>query len=89
MVRTEQFKYIVYEHGRGREQLFDMYEDPGEMVDLSTTARYNDILERHRDLLLEWCIETGDIFAEHWERPGVPMIPGRDYSELPVLNDEQ
>lgn len=82
MVRTDRFKYIVYDAGRPNEQLFDLETDPGEMVNLASRARYEDTLERHRDLLLEWCEHTGDAFGSRHTHPGVPMIPGRDFEEL-------
>jgi arylsulfatase A-like enzyme len=80
-VRTDRYKYIVYRRGRGREQLFDLRTDRGEMVDLSVDADYADVLAEHRDLLLEWCVDTGDIFAERYPE-GAPLIPGRDLEEL-------
>jgi arylsulfatase A-like enzyme len=82
MVRTDRYKYIVYERGRNREQLFDMAEDRGELVDLSVNADYDDALDEHRELLLEWCIETDDAFGGFNDYPGVPRIPGYEYLEL-------
>ncbi|MDA1143059.1 MAG: sulfatase-like hydrolase/transferase [Planctomycetota bacterium] len=61
-VRTERFKYSVYSMGRYREQLIDMENDPGEMVNLAVESRYRGILQDHRDRLSRWCGETGDSF---------------------------
>jgi len=80
-VRTDRYKYILYRRGRDREQLFDMQADRGEMVDLSSDADHADVLEAHRDRLLEWCAQTGDIFAERYPE-GAPLIPGRELSEM-------
>jgi arylsulfatase A-like enzyme len=81
MVRTDQYKYIVYHRGRNREQLFDMECDRGEMVDLSVDAEYEDVLTDHRERLIQWATETGDIFAERYPS-NAPLIPGYDAQEL-------
>jgi len=82
MVRTERYKYVVYEYGDEREQLFDLEDDPGEMVDLSVNADYDDVLTEHREHLLEWCTETGDVFGDPHDYPGVARIPGYEYLDL-------
>jgi len=83
MVRTPQYKYVVYQRGRDREQLFDLEADPGEMVDLSVDADHADVLDEHRELLLEWCLETGDTFATHYAHgEEIPTIPGYEYDEV-------
>lgn len=82
MVRTDRYKYVVYDEGRPNEQLFDLEADPGEMVNLATRTRYRSVLEDHRDHLLEWCTREGDDFGASHYYPGVPMIPGRSFEEL-------
>jgi arylsulfatase A-like enzyme len=82
MVRTDGFKYAVYGRGRHREQLFDMRSDPGEMVNLAVDARHEDVLDAHRERLLDWCAETGDLYMEHYGRPGLPSIPGYEYETV-------
>lgn len=62
MVRTRRFKYTVYNHGEIREQLSDMERDPGEMVNIAGDPDHQDILQEHREMLLEWCSQTGDEF---------------------------
>jgi arylsulfatase A-like enzyme len=61
-IRTDRYKYSVYPMGRYREQLVDLEADPGEMVNLAVSARSRDILDDHRQRLLEWCTETDDPF---------------------------
>lgn len=51
MVRTERYKYAVFQHGDHRESLVDLESDPGEMVDLSRDPAYRDILLEHRERL--------------------------------------
>lgn len=62
MVRTQRYKYMVYSWGQYREQLIDMKEDPGEMVNLAVNNKYQVILQEHRERLARWCKETGDHF---------------------------
>ncbi len=83
MVRTEQYKYVVYGWGAYREQLFDMENDPGEMVNLAVCSRYEGVLQHHRDLLRAWCERTDDTFnGHHYSHPGVPFrIPGDEYPQ--------
>ncbi|MBD3352261.1 MAG: sulfatase-like hydrolase/transferase [Candidatus Lokiarchaeota archaeon] len=62
MIRTEQFKYMVYSKGKIREQLIDIDKDPGEMNNLATDPNYKEVLNRHRELLEKWCKKTEDDF---------------------------
>jgi len=59
-VRDERYKYIIYSEGEGREQLFDLQYDPGEMYDLSELKGYREIKERMRQQLKQWQVETND-----------------------------
>jgi len=80
MVRTARHKYIAYETGLHREQLFDLEADPGETVNLAPSSRYRDVLQEHRDRLRAWCGEVGDDFGYHYTHPRVPfMVPGDEY----------
>ena len=63
MVRTERFKYTVYDCGEHRETLVDLARDPGEMDNLATRAEYREELNRHRRLLLKWCRQQNDSIA--------------------------
>ncbi|MBJ2183048.1 MAG: sulfatase-like hydrolase/transferase [Muribaculaceae bacterium] len=58
MVRTADFKYVLYDTGKNREQLYDMRNDRGEMRNLAIEARYRDELLRHRELLRQWMTEN-------------------------------
>jgi len=84
MVRTPRYKYTVYEEGRPREQLFDMQEDRGEMVNLAVDDAHEEVLNRHRELLLEWCVETNDRFMSHYAHGinHLPTVPGFEYEEI-------
>lgn len=54
MVRTSGYKYVLYDKGRYREQLFDMQKDRGEMRNLAVEAKYSEELKKHRQILAEW-----------------------------------
>lgn len=54
MLRTSQYKYVLYDTGKNREQLYDMETDRGEMRNLAIEKKYADILRQHRELLAEW-----------------------------------
>lgn len=54
MVRTPRYKYVLYDTGRYREQLFDMENDRGEQRNLAVEERYAEVLARHRRMLCEW-----------------------------------
>ena len=81
MVRTKRHKYAVYSWGEHREQLVDLEEDPGEMVNLAVGPEHADLLADHRRRLWEWCQQTGDLFDEHSSHRGRPSVPGYEYEE--------
>ena len=60
MVRTQRYKYMCYDWGQYREQLFAMDEDPGEMANLAVNTAHTDALNDHRRRLAAWCKETND-----------------------------
>ncbi len=63
MLRTDRFKYCIYDSGRHREQLIDLKNDPGEMKNLAELETYKDVLNKHRQLLQGWVERTGDKIA--------------------------
>lgn len=62
MVRSDHFKYTAFDSGEIREQLTDLREDPGEMINLVDSPDHQKILERHRKYLEDWCAKTHDNF---------------------------
>ena len=54
MVRSKGWKYIHYEGFRP--QLFDLKEDPEELVDRGADPRLSRVRAEHRDLLFEWSL---------------------------------
>jgi len=62
MLRTNKYKYVIYNKGELREQLFDMDLDPGETNNLAIDNDFSDVLNRHRLQLTNWAEETSDNF---------------------------
>ena len=60
MVRTENFKYAIYDLGSHRESLVDMKNDPHEMRNLARNSVYKAELNKHRTLLRKYAEDTGD-----------------------------
>lgn len=53
-IRTDHYKYVLYDKGRHREQLFNMQTDRGEMRNLAVESTYKKELQKHRDILRQW-----------------------------------
>jgi arylsulfatase A-like enzyme len=66
MLRTDRFKYCIFDSGENREQLTDLKNDPGEMKNLATNEDYKDDLRTHRRLLRRWIERTGDKIAAEY-----------------------
>jgi arylsulfatase A-like enzyme len=54
MVASKNFKYILFDNGANREQLFDLANDPGELHPVTYKQEYREQLLAHRNMLLEW-----------------------------------
>ena len=65
-LRTDRYKYVLYDSGEGREQLIDVKNDPGEMNNLAGRADYENVLNKHRKLLRRWVERTGDRIAAEY-----------------------
>jgi arylsulfatase A-like enzyme len=62
-VITKDFKYIVYNKGEIKEQLFDLSKDPGEINNLAVNVTYKKKLISMRNYLKKWCEKNGDKFT--------------------------
>ena len=69
MLRTQRFKYCVYNVGENRESLADLSSDPGEMRNLTLLPEYDAELSRHRSYLTEWIDQSGDDAARSFAVP--------------------
>ena len=56
------FKYIYYAYD-GREQLFDLRKDPGELNDLAEESSHKSILQKWRQRMIEHLSERGEQFV--------------------------
>ncbi len=84
MVRSPRYKYTHYLEGEG-EELYDLYNDPGETVNLARNEAYKEILAEHRLMLDDYIQRTEDDYRTlkvkadpKWRRhtPGYPHHEG-------------
>lgn len=61
-VITKNWKYIVYDQGKIRAQLFDLSKDPGEMNNLVVQHAYQKQLQTMAQYLQQWCSVHYDDF---------------------------
>ena len=73
VVRSERYKYVLYDKGRYREQLFDMQNDRGEMRNLIMENSYGQKLQELRDILEKWM----NIYNVRPSRPKLHDVPGK------------
>jgi arylsulfatase A-like enzyme len=74
MVVTQDYKYMLFDSGENREQLFDRVNDPGEMKPVTYHPEYRAQLLAHRDMLLDWDRKIGD--TDFQPAGKFPDIPG-------------
>jgi arylsulfatase A-like enzyme len=60
MLRTDRYKYCIYDSGQHREQLIDTHSDPGEMRNLAEAGEAAHVLDDHRKRLGKWTTQVGD-----------------------------
>ena len=60
MVRSERYKYCLYEFGTRREALYDMKSDPLETVNLAVDPAYREVILDHRAKLKEFAKANND-----------------------------
>jgi len=58
------YKYILYSSGENNEQLFDLKNDPGEMENLATSAKHQEIKNYIHSNLNAWMKEKNDYFKQ-------------------------
>jgi len=64
MIRTENFKYYLFDQGKQPEMLIDMKNDPGEMENLVGNPAFRQVLAEHRSLFAQYKKESGDPFPK-------------------------
>ncbi|MCX6326837.1 MAG: sulfatase-like hydrolase/transferase [Bacteroidia bacterium] len=62
MVVSKRYKYILFNGGENREQLFDLEKDPGELQPVTNSSEYKKQLLEHRQMLKDWITKTFDGF---------------------------
>lgn len=71
MIRTARYKYVLYDKGRYREQLFDICADQGEMRNLAIEKQYADVLAQHRNILNKW-MHKNRVAPSRWILNDIP-----------------
>ncbi|MBU6399364.1 MAG: sulfatase-like hydrolase/transferase [Verrucomicrobia bacterium] len=64
MLRTGRYKYNLYDSGAHREQVLDLFRDPGEMVNLAEDPKYRYLVIDCRERLRRWVQATHDTLAD-------------------------
>tara|TARA_Y100001934_G_scaffold153325_1_gene183753 strand:- start:587 stop:2035 length:1449 start_codon:yes stop_codon:yes gene_type:complete len=72
MIRSARYKYTSYLEGSGGaddptggEELYDLQEDPGEMVNRAADPAHREVLSQHRAMLGRHIRDTGDPFYSY------------------------
>ena len=65
MLRNKRFKYWIYNEGTQRETLYDIQNDPGEMVNLAGDPKFMAELKKCRSQLFEWALRYNDPFQKY------------------------
>lgn len=65
MLRNNRFKYWIYDMGQQRETLYDLQNDPGEMVNVAADPKYKTDLINCREQLFGWASEYNDPFIKN------------------------
>lgn len=74
MVRTDRYKYCIFDRGQQRESLVDMEADPGETLNLAADPAYRDVLLQHRQILARFGRQHHDnLGAELVADPSKPI----------------
>lgn len=63
MVRSDRYKYCLYDTLNKREELFDLKNDPGETKNLAGEKSMHAILVKHRSYLKEFAMKYKDPYA--------------------------
>lgn len=81
MVRTRDFKYVLYDRGPYREQLFAIGCDKGETRNLAHDPAFKKTLQEHRDILYGW-MKSNNV---RMTRPSLCDVPGKPPYVVPNI----
>lgn len=70
MIRSQQYKYCVYDDECSQESLVDMKRDSGEMRNLVDDPACRTVLAQHRKLLVDWCELSQDADSSKFLKHG-------------------
>jgi len=79
-VRTKEWKYLFYQNG-GYEELYNLKDDPHELVDLSEDKAYAGIKKDLHYAAAEWILKHGNPGYALDDRKNLRAMPFRNYTE--------
>ncbi|HEY8420162.1 MAG TPA: sulfatase-like hydrolase/transferase [Thermoclostridium sp.] len=79
-VRTKEWKYLFYQNG-GFEELYNLKEDPHEMVDLADDKAYACIKKELHDAAVEWILKYGNPEYSLDKNRKLRAVPFHNYTE--------
>ncbi len=62
-IQTEQYKYVYY-YDDDIEEMYDLRNDPDELLNISSESSYDSIKKNLRDMVDDWWIKTGGLSKE-------------------------
>jgi len=65
MLRNRRFKYWILNEGTQKETLYDLLNDPGEMVNIATDPKFRGDLENCRTELTNWAKKNNDQYLKY------------------------
>ena len=80
---AKRYKYVLYNWGGNREQLFDLQNDPYELVNLALDTSNLKIVDGFRLKLYTWCKTTNDAFLRKIILPSTSKISSTELFEKP------
>lgn len=80
----KRYKYVVYNWGKNREQLFDLKNDSLEMNNLIAVKKYLKEVDKKRQQLFDWCKQTNDVrFLRKMVLPSKSKISSSELYDKP------
>ena len=83
MCRTDKFKYVRRHYEQ--DELYDLKEDPQELVNAINDPRYAEVLGRLKERMLSWYMETCDVVPH--DEDVVALSPYLDEDQTPCTGE--
>ncbi|WP_052143616.1 sulfatase [Wocania ichthyoenteri] len=81
---SKRYKYVIYNWGKHREQLFDLENDPYEINNLINYEEYLQNINEFRLKLINWCKQTNDKkFLKNAKLPSNSTMQSNELFDIP------